>query len=93
MALTGQYIYSFYNSNSAQVVINCSNPAILSAQRGCTVLPTASHSFYFSCTVINNQIVIKNNYINTNYNFGGQLQLVVGITNPNAPLTFNLTGY
>lgn len=61
--------------------------------RGCTATSVSKPAFYIECTVTGNQIVLTNPSFTTTLSESGPIQVVVGITNPSAPVTWTIKGY
>jgi len=98
MEVTGQYIYSYFANNNAQIEITCNDTTILSSStataRGCVAVSQLNQGFQFDCFVdSSNKIIIRNLYISNTFSSSGLIQVVVGIVNPSSPIVFTVTGY
>ena len=87
-----QTIYSYYD-NGAQIVIT-ENAGVLGAGlRGCTAIVTdqASPAYVLDCYIKSNQVIVRNMDYSRVISVSGEIQVIVGITNPSSASTITWT--
>lgn len=88
----GQILFS-YPLRGSMIMITCSNPSVLATKRGCTAIAIDNPAFPLDCQIVSSQLIITNPSFTNTLSVSGLIQVVVGIINPNTPITWNIYSY